>query len=95
MSAALSDSTLEDKLLVLLEKLALSKVIRKRMVQELKIIYREEKIDKVSLSALLNYSNSQLKGDLRVLIQEKIIEYSAKEKKYLLLREILSQIEKS
>ena len=95
LSAALSDSTLEDKLLVLLEKLALSKVIRKRMIQELKIIYREEKIDKVSLSALLNYSNSQLKGDLRVLIQEKIIEYSAKEKKYLLLREILSQIEKS
>lgn len=62
------------------------------MVQELKHIYFTEGIDITSLLDLVNYTASQMKGDLRVLTKEGFVVFSAKEKIYLLSSDILSRI---
>lgn len=88
----MTGNELEEKLVTLVEELAVSKAIRKRMVQELKHIYFTEGIDRTSLLDLVNYTASQMKGDLRVLAKEGFVVFSAKEKIYLLSSDILSRI---
>lgn len=88
----LTGNELEEKLVTLVEELAVSKAIKKRMVQELKHIYFTEGIDITSLLDLVNYTASQMKGDLRVLTKEGFVVFSAKEKIYLLSSDILSRI---
>lgn len=88
----LTGNELEEKLVTLVEELAVSKTIKKRMVQELKHIYFTEGIDRTSLLDLVNYTASQMKGDLRVLAKEGFVVFSAKEKIYLLSSDILSRI---
>lgn len=88
----LTGDELEEKLVTLVGELAVSKEIRKRMVQELKHIYFTEGIDRTSLLGLVNYTASQMKGDLRVLAKEGFVVFSAKEKIYLLSSDILSKI---
>lgn len=88
----LTGNELEEKLVTLVEELAVSKAIKKRMVQELKHIYFTEGIDRTSLLDLVNYTASQMKGDLRVLTKEGFVVFSAKEKIYLLSSDILSRI---
>lgn len=88
----LTGNELEEKLVTLVEELAVSKAIKKRMVQELKHIYFTEGIDRTSLLDLVNYTASQMKGDLRVLAKEGFVVFSAKEKIYLLSSDILSRI---
>lgn len=88
----LTDNKLEDILSALLEALNLSKTIKKRMVQEMKLIYQAEKINRASLSEQLGYTASQTKGDLHVLMQEKKIIFSVKERAYSLSADVLTKI---
>lgn len=62
------------------------------MVQELKQIYHAEKINRTALSERLGYTASQIKGDLHVLMQEKKIIFSAKERTYSLPEDVLTKI---
>lgn len=78
----------------MVEGLKVSKGIRKRLVQELKHIYLNKGVNKVSLLKLAGYTASQMKGDLRLLIQEGFIIFSAKEKIYLLSSDIIAKVAK-
>lgn len=54
------------------------------MAEELLCIYRTGIIDKASLLKNLGYTASQMKADLRVLVQYNIIVYRGTDKSYLL-----------
>lgn len=62
----------------------IAKSIKKRMAEELLCIYRTGIIDKASLLKNLGYTASQMKADLRVLVQYNIIVYRGTDKSYLL-----------
>lgn len=88
----LTDDKIEGILSTLLGTVKISKAIKKRMVQELKQIYHAEKINRTALSERLGYTASQIKGDLHVLMQEKKIIFSAKERTYSLPEDVLTKI---
>lgn len=88
----LDDEKLEEALIALVGVLKVSRAIRKRMVQELKHIYRSDKIDRASIMNSLGYTASQMKGDLHLLAQEGLIIFSAKERTYSLSIDALSKI---
>lgn len=88
----LSSSKLEEQLFLILEPIKVAKLIKKRMIEEVKQIYYSEKINKSSLLELLGYTSTQIKGDLRVLIAENIISYSNKEKIYSLTTDTYNKL---
>lgn len=88
----LSSSKLEEQLFIILEPIKVAKFIKKRMIEEVKQIYYSEKINKSSLLELLGYTSTQIKGDLRVLIDENIISYSNKGKIYSLTTDTYSKL---
>lgn len=83
---------LEEQLSNIIESIKVSDMIKKRMIEEVKQIYYSEKIDKSSLLKLLGYSSTQIKGDLRVLIDKNIISYSNKGKIYSLTTDTYSKL---
>ncbi|RHJ84799.1 RNA-binding domain-containing protein [Parabacteroides sp. AM08-6] len=76
----------EEKILKLLNTYdaSLTQKIKKRMVKEIMLIYQEGKVDKATLSQELKHSPTQMKGDLRTLLQYKILIYSNLGKVYSL-----------
>lgn len=84
----------EEKLFKLLEERqkSLAKAIKNRMVQELVLIYQAGKLDRVTLLQKLEYTSSQMKGDLRVLQQCGLIEYVHKENIYSLAESIIKEL---
>lgn len=69
--------------------------IKKRMSQELLCIYQAGNIDKVTLLKKLEYSPTQMKADLRVLNQYKMIIFRKKDNTYSLsdfLKETLANL---
>lgn len=91
-SGQLTNDEIEKTLSTLVEGLNVSKLIRKRMLQELMHIYRSETINRASLLEVLNYTATQMKGDLRVLMQEGMIIFSAKDKTYSLSIDVLARM---
>lgn len=67
-----------------LKMISVTKVIKKRMSEELLIIYTEGHIDKASLLKKLEYTDSKMKGDLRMLLQYDIITLNHADKSYSL-----------
>lgn len=91
-SDQLTNDEIEKTLSTLVEGLNVSKIIRKRMLQELMHIYHSETINRASLLEVLNYTATQMKGDLHVLMQEGMIIFSAKDKTYSLSMDVLDKI---
>lgn len=87
-----TNDEIEKTLSTLVEGLNVSKIIRKRMLQELMHIYHSETINRASLLEVLNYTATQMKGDLHVLMQEGMIIFSAKDKTYSLSMDVLAKI---
>lgn len=88
----LPPANLEEQLSNIIESIKVSDMIKKRMIEEVKQIYYSEKIAKSSLLKLLGYSSTQIKGDLRVLIDKNIISYSNKGKIYSLTTDTYSKL---
>lgn len=63
------------------------------MAEELLCIYRSGNIDKTSLLKNLEYTASQMKADLRVLVQYNIIVFRGTDKSYSLSDSTKNELE--
>lgn len=83
------------RLLELVEKntAGIAQNIKKRMVEELLYIYKTGSIDKASLLKELEYTSSQMKADLRVLIQYNMIVFRGTDKSYSLSNSTKNDLE--
>lgn len=83
------------RLLELVDKntAGIANAIKKRMAEELLCIYRSGIIDKASLLKNLEYTASQMKADLRVLVQYNIIVFRGTDKSYSLSDSTKNELE--